>query len=79
MFKKSVTLDELRMKAAASPTGVIKITIEQLNQIATEINEAAEQAAAPDGVTAPANLHPSYYNPTSAAWGPLNPPPRSLA
>ena len=33
------TLDELRMKAASSPTGMIKVSIEELNKIADEIEK----------------------------------------
>ncbi len=39
-------LDELRMSAASSPTGIIKVSIEDLNTIAEEI--AAQQSLAPD-------------------------------
>ena len=39
-------LDELRMSAASSPTGIIKVSIEDLNTIAEEI--AAQQKRAAD-------------------------------
>lgn len=35
-------LDELRMKAASSPTGVISVSIEELNAVAVEIQTAQQ-------------------------------------
>lgn len=41
------TLDELRNKAAFESTGVIQVTIEQLNKIGDEINHIFNQSSAP--------------------------------
>jgi len=39
MWSGIESLDQLRSEAAASPTGWIKVSIEQLNQVKTEIEE----------------------------------------
>ena len=53
------TLDELRNKAAFESTGVIQVTIEQLNKIGDEINHIFNQSSAPlvseEGVSGHAN------------------------
>jgi len=42
MWSGIETLDKLRSKAAASTTGTIKVTIEELNKVMSEIQDAQQ-------------------------------------
>lgn len=44
MWSRIKTLDKLRSRAAAAPSGTIKVSIHELNQIKGEIEERIEVA-----------------------------------